>query len=142
MTRKRDRKPEDTWSDHFNWILQDEGFKYFGTTWDVGKAKRLIKAKPRKVLTLSTTQEAGLIYYEGSKNEIPFFSIFVDKYKAEEVDIQFPLIVIQRENVESFCVEFTIIDGWHRIHKASTQNIFQLPAVFLSINETKRVRVS
>ena len=127
-------------SSEFDWYLKtlevhDSLFKDY----DVRFAKQLVVEAPREVLMVNVSPYFTIIGKRNQKisNRIQLDIIRVDWkiVRSDEVDVYFPLL---------FSTEpqgFMLLDGWHRVARASLDGQLALPAIFLTRQETKRCEV-
>lgn len=110
-------------------LVKDEIFHYYGGSWDVRKAKRMIHQNPRPTIQF----EAKNAKYQIESGAIATY----DKY-LEMADTSVPIILISSKNADGSTGYFPI-DGWHRIRKAIENNIDFIPAYVLTIEESKEI---
>lgn len=111
-------------SKDFVWDLEEwETFDFLVRRFDVRAAKRVIVAKPRKIVQVKVHDLEGLLNWIG-----------IHKSARTEPDLDFPIILatIRVEGKNSHLP----IDGWHRISVASRNGVPTLPAVILTKKET------
>jgi hypothetical protein len=117
-------------SKRFEWHEVDhEHFDHNDDSYDVNKAKRIIKDFPRPIYWIPV---------EKLKKDAR--STGIDRTADKKVKLQIPIIMITLDNEELLC-----IDGYHRIKKAIRLNkennnkIDKLPCVVLSKKETQSI---
>ena len=93
---------------------------------DIAKAKRIIRMHPRLVTTV------GCIHFLGV---LELLIVLEPKHRRVEPDLNFPVIVGTMPRGGTI-----LIDGWHRLDAAVRQGKTELPAVFLTAEETRKVR--
>lgn len=83
--------------------MPDELFSFVHMTWNVSRAWSLIEASPRETVDVPTEKAAQLLGI-----------IRVNKDHAAHADLDKPLIIVPLK-----VLGFLVIDGWHRIYKAT-----------------------
>jgi hypothetical protein len=117
-------------SSDFEWKLkdqkgnEDEIWSAGGHEFDVIKAKRIIMKSPREI---------EMIHVEEFTMFIELFCVIKPR-KGVVYDTEFPVIVASFSKGGRL-----IIDGWHRLHFAIQAGKVQIPAVILTVEETRRV---
>lgn len=107
-----------------------EFFLFMFATFDVREAKRLITANPRAPEMVRTSVLRPFLVHDGGH-------VIVDDDRVESdpmIDVSVPLIVA---TLDTSCLP---IDGWHRVAKAIVEGIDELPALYLTREETEQVR--
>jgi hypothetical protein len=123
------------------WDNQDECFVSMFGTFDVRRAKALIRAKPRALESVAIADAGKFISdppQEGQHtNAVLVFGVPVDWPKAmsDETDLAVPVIVCPLRGGNF------LIDGWHRVAKAKATGVAELPCVILTPAEAKKVQV-
>jgi hypothetical protein len=105
-----------------------ELFEFMFASFDVREAKRLITAKPRETEMVRTDVLRAFLGPRG---------ITVDRKRVKAdplIDVSVPLIVA---TLDTSCLP---IDGWHRVAKAIAEGIEEIPALYLTREETEQVR--
>ena len=123
-------------SSNFEWdVTSAELFRFLGQPFDVRQAKRIIHSLPREVNNCNIVEAAELIHPRPPAVMALKVSIKWNELDQnyEKYDLSIPLIGIK------FRDSYLIIDGWHRIAKASEKNIVELPIVLLSDEESKEL---
>jgi hypothetical protein len=101
-----------------------EFIDFMFATFDVREAKRLIAATPREPEKVRTDVLRPFLGPRG---------ITVDRKRAKTdplIDVSVPLIVA---TLDTSCLP---IDGWHRVAKAIAEGIEEIPALYLTREET------
>ena len=101
-------------------MSEGEEFTFGVWTWDVDQAQqaaRLVKAQPLPISNLGALISMGLIY--------------VDAEHADTVDLDKPILVAPLPETATHLP----IDGWHRIAKALSQGVTELPAKVLTAEQ-------
>lgn len=101
-----------------------EMFVFLGRAWDVDRATRLAARRP------VTWADVALL---GWARHV----IHADPTHAATVTLSRPLIAVPVPNADVPLV----IDGWHRIHRAITEGIAQLPVIVLDATEERACRL-
>ena len=115
-------------SDQLEWKhrAQDEAscerFWWDPWTWDIATVKHMLEAVPHPVLRYDIREAAALLPATNLGPE-----------DCQYADLDFPIIVGWRDGEE------LVIDGWHRIAKASHQGISHLPAIILTKAENDMI---
>jgi hypothetical protein len=97
-------------------------FYFFGTTWNVGEAQRILARKQRDNYWLYVADFLGFII--NSQNLNP----------GVQTDLNVPVITVRVGNA------WFPIDGWNRIRKAIDTGIEKLPSVRLSGEEDQQIK--
>jgi hypothetical protein len=123
-------------SSDFEWDTTTlEVFTFLYWRFDVCQAKKIIHASPRNVVTCDVTKAFDLVHPRPPKLmalKIPVEWNKIDE-EPEKYDLSIPLIGIK------FHGTVMIIDGWHRIAKASESSITELPLVLLTDEESEKL---
>jgi len=104
----------------------EEWFSFLAGSWDVREAKRILAKKPRKGVTFNPAdwrEFAGNIGGEGPADE--------------KVNLDVPVVFITRKSDGK--TWNLPIDGWNRIRKANLQGVLELPAVVLTLTESRKI---
>ncbi len=104
----------------------DEMFTFGHYRWNVSEAWKLV-ADGRPASPVPTSQLATMLSLLG-----------VDEEHAKTVDLSRPLIIAMHPLEPQSGI---VIDGWHRIHRALSEDVKELPAYSLTRAESERVRV-
>lgn len=112
-------------SSKFEWHTKPEVFNFVSTQFNVELAKQIIRNTPRPVSKMPIEPLRRYI----TKS----ISIDSDKLEGDVIDLSIPLIIAQKGS------NVLPIDGWHRIAKAFDLGLTELPAVFLTEEETKEI---
>ncbi|MEQ4725195.1 hypothetical protein [Nonomuraea sp. B19D2] len=103
---------------------QVETFQMLAWKWNITAAKQLT-ADREPTGQLDPQAWAGMLYL-----------IRIDHAHAATVDLDEPLIAVPIPEAG-----WLIIDGWHRIHKALTQDVDKLPVIVLTPEEELACRI-
>ncbi|GAA1771966.1 ParB N-terminal domain-containing protein [Nonomuraea bangladeshensis] len=101
-----------------------EFFQMMAWRWDITTAKKLTRARTPQG-RIDPREWAGMLRL-----------IAINTEHAAEVDLAEPLIVATVPNGGML-----IIDGWHRLYKALTMEVAELPAVVLTAEEEVACRI-
>ncbi|MEV4285465.1 ParB N-terminal domain-containing protein [Nonomuraea bangladeshensis] len=101
-----------------------EVFQMMAWRWNITTAKKLASARAPQG-RIEPTEWAGMLRL-----------VAIDPHHAAEVDLSEPLIVATVPNGGML-----IIDGWHRLYKALTMDVAELPAVVLTAEEELACRI-
>ncbi|RAY15417.1 hypothetical protein DPM19_12040 [Actinomadura craniellae] len=102
-------------------------FTLLGWSWDVDTAARLAKRHP--------VQQADIGPWTALLGWIR-----TDPDHAATADLTRPLLAVPLPNT-SAPGNHLVIDGWHRIRRAVTEGVAQLPAVFLDEGDERACRI-
>jgi len=124
-------------STEINWLTEEyERFNFMMRSFDVTEAKKILKNKKHKSENVNVEVLFDAIS-DPDSNRISILNVVVDHSKVAQADLEHPLIftsIKTKEGIFNLC-----IDGWHRIAKAKTLGIKELPAFFLNQQETKKI---
>lgn len=114
------------------WDFKDERFAYHNETWNVDRAKQIIKDRPRPIRTLNIEPFQELLCPPG---KLHAFGVRVDwkKVRSDAVNTDDPLLTAY-----SRAGKFPI-DGWHRIAKALLKGLKEMTYVGLTREENEQV---
>ncbi|GAA1772663.1 ParB N-terminal domain-containing protein [Nonomuraea bangladeshensis] len=101
-----------------------EFFQMLAWRWDITTAKKLTRARTPQG-RIEPAEWAGMLRL-----------VSIDTEHAAQVDLSEPLIVATVPNGGML-----IIDGWHRLYKALTMGVAELPAVVLTTEEELACRI-
>jgi len=127
-------------SNEIEWYDQYEVFTFVRHSFDVKKAKEIIRSKKARKVDIMVL--AGVIDLVGNppyrtEDGVLHMSAGIginwDKLKSEDIDLSIPVIMIP------FNDSYLPIDGWHRIAKAKIKEIKELPCVIMNKTETKQI---
>lgn len=109
-------------------------FCFFHLDFDVRAAKKLIAKAPRKVVLVPIVEYRALARFIVLLKERP-----VDR----PVDLAVPMIIARNRMVlEGHRRTAQLpIDGWHRMDEGFRRNVTHLPAVFLTLAESRSLRI-
>ena len=130
-----------TKSDAFEWNSTPEIFNFGFHSFDVAKAKELIRSKkPRKVESMSIEGVSDLVGdppAEDGSRTLRALGVVVNWDRimtmSDEIDLDFPTILVPWRD------SFLPIDGWHRVAKAKVVSRSALPCVRLTKAELKQI---
>lgn len=107
-------------------------FCFFHLDLDVRAAKRLLAKAPRKVVLVPLVEQVALSR---------FIVLLTHTYRP--VDLTVPLVIGRfRMALEGKRrTAQLIIDGWHRVGEAYKRGVTHLPAVFLTVAESRALRI-
>lgn len=120
-----------------------EVFKYMSLVYDVTGAKALVQGREAKT-TVSPAQWRDWISQEiycGNSKRMLTLGIRVDHDKVSSVDLEHPIIVARFTIPTEDAVIPIPIDGWHRIQRAINENRKEIPAHYLSLEESEQIRL-
>jgi hypothetical protein len=115
------------------WNDEEEYFTFLGGVWDIAKAKQLLKENPRPTTLLDVGSAYRMIARSetaGDGSKVMRIGVQIDWGKVEEARMDIPVIVGYWRNS---CI---VLDGWHRVAKAQSRNVMELPCVVLNADET------
>ena len=110
-----------------------EKFRLLTAAWDIAKAWQMVQAwTPEERAARLMRRKLPLSMLE---------QVWIDEALAmsDKVDLSVPLLLGQFQNRHS--VGCMVLDGWHRVYKASRTRKRTLPAFILTIEETKAIEV-
>lgn len=120
-----------------------EVFKYMSLVYDVTHAKALVKGREAKA-TVSPSQWKDWISREiqcGGAKRVLTLGVRVDHDNLSSVDLEDPIILIRFTIPTEEAVIPIPIDGWHRIQKAINENRDEIPAHYLTLEESESIRL-
>ncbi|TYB40800.1 hypothetical protein [Actinomadura chibensis] len=104
--------------------MAGEMFVLLGWAWDIDTATRLaVRHRPQRVDIRPLAWARTVIQ--------------IDPDHAATVDLSRPLLTVPLPNADTRLV----IDGWHRIHRAWTTGIHELPAIHLDAGDERACRI-
>lgn len=112
------------------WRLGGEVFRILAAAFDVDAAKRTLARAPRESVKLDVAGAAALVGPPGRPGVIR-----VDPARVAGADLSVPLIVATVRG------ELLVVDGWHRVAKASAAGVTELDGFVLDESETEAVRL-
>jgi hypothetical protein len=117
-------------------------FQFGPWLFNVDQAQALIAGKPRESVVASVPSMAhfyGLDAIGGEGRASVFTPTLLDRDYAMTTDLEEPVIIAQLRTAsgESFQL---LIDGVHRLYRAYTERMEELPAYLLSIEESLSIR--
>lgn len=141
MSRARSRPDEAVTvarSDEVRWDTKTpDGFDLFSWEFDVREAKRIIVARPRRVVRVNVVEFRALSR----------FAVKLPLRRGTRIDPSVPLVVARvcmyaedAKGREHESIAPLPIDGWHRLEEADRRGQETMGAVFLTQRETARVR--
>ncbi len=109
-------------------------FCFFHLDFDVRAAKKLLAAVPRKVTLVPITEYRALSRFIVLLKERPVY---------RPVDLAVPMIIVRNRMVLEGHRRTAqlIIDGWHRMDDGFRSKMTHLPAVFLTLAESRALRI-
>ena len=120
-----------------DWDKEGGLFEFLSTSFDLYEAKNILRSRPRPSTKIKVRDWIHFLPFKEERGLR--FTVEVDwkKAQSEEVDLTVPVIVAR---ISRDCA--LVIDGWHRIAKGHcTSGCLTLPAVVLTVPETRKVRV-
>lgn len=145
------QQAKETMSAAIDWRIGEyEQFRFLTRLFDVCAAKRQIATHPRQIFGLpmdtfkSWVGAPEIVWLEPDENgrrmadNDSLGMISIDWDRAKEADLSVPVIVAHMIEDDS-SVHSLVIDGWHRIARATLEGIDVLPAVVLLPNETAEI---
>jgi hypothetical protein len=125
-----------------------QGFHHgrIGVTWCVSLALELLADKP-ELGTPLTADISGMDPFIGLTEPTPghvqlYAHEGIDKEYAATVDLSAPLLVVRLVNIRGEDHGPQIVDGWHRVYRARTLGMTELPAILLSPEAELAARVA
>lgn len=127
-----------------------DGCRYFNFmiwSWCVTYAQTLIEASPATAAELTeyadiTTADSFLGLGERREDTVTLVGYKrLNREYAATVDLTKPIIVAGIVSDKGSEEDKTVIDGWHRIYRARTENLDCLPAYILSVEASIACRV-
>ncbi|MEV0307841.1 hypothetical protein [Nonomuraea fuscirosea] len=110
-----------------------EIFSMLAYQWDITAALALVEGR----------EPNATIGVEDAAKWLPV--IVINQAHAATVDLNKPVLVVAiqdpKKPEEPFAGYLTI-DGWHRIHRATQEDVATLPAHLLTAEEEKQIRLS
>jgi hypothetical protein len=107
--------------------MSGEMFTLLGWAWDVDLAVRLARRHP--------VRQAAARTLAGVKNFIR-----VDPDHAATADLTRPILIVPLPCAPEPGNRL-VIDGWHRIHRALTEGLDELPAILLNAADERTCRI-
>ncbi|MFC5188115.1 hypothetical protein [Actinomadura harenae] len=104
--------------------MADEMFILLGWAWDIDTATRLAARYPARHIDIRPLAWARAV-------------IAIDPAHAATADLTRPLLAVRLPHATTPLV----IDGWHRIHRALTTGVHELPAVVLGRADERACRI-
>jgi hypothetical protein len=109
-----------------------EWFVYLCQRYNVAKAWRMAQAwSPEE-------RKARLVKHPLPLATLETIIVDVEKAMSPEVDLSVPLLVLQGKNPSGSEWKM-VIDGWHRIYKASQEGKRKLPAFLFTVEESEEI---
>ncbi len=124
----------------YEWdVTSGEVFTFFGGSWDVRGAKRLIVAKPRRIGVIRVQDVLSFLPDPPNSGIVRTVSVAValnwTRVYGPDVDLTVPILVAKMGKSR------LPIDGWHRLTRARWLQFDGLPCVTLTDEETEAVLV-
>ena len=120
-----------------------EVFKYMSLAYDVTKAKALVDGREAQA-NIDPKQWENWISREipcsGPTKRMLTLGIGINQEHVASVDTDQPVIVA-RFTMPGEDVIPLPIDGWHRIQKAINEGLEEIPAHYLTLEESEEVRI-
>ncbi|HZU12424.1 MAG TPA: hypothetical protein VFB58_06260 [Chloroflexota bacterium] len=106
--------------------------------YNITRAFELIEGRQPET-TVNVAERAKLIHPRDA-GELPDDKVQIDPARAETVDLSYPVLVVAgRDELDGS--RGRVIDGWHRIYRASRLGIAELPAIVISPDEEQLIRI-
>ena len=118
---------------------KDEIFYFLDTAWDIEKADKILKKKPREPEITSVVEPQKMVSIPGGP--VRFGGVFVDPEHVKKADITLPIYIALIKFKSCGKAMLLPIDGWHRIAKAAMAGITELPAFFFTLRESNSIRI-
>ncbi|MET8682207.1 hypothetical protein ABZW18_32705 [Streptomyces sp. NPDC004647] len=116
-------------------------FVYFGWRFDIDAAERLLNATPRtghRIEVASTARVTGIDASGFPDGAVPLTRPRIDTDHAMRTDLCEPLMVATLTDPEMHL----LIDGYHRLYRAWHEKVTDLPALVLTAEETRVIRLT
>lgn len=110
-----------------------ETFQFLSAEFDVTAAKSLVAGRIIKQVDVSSWRP--FLRFPGDKASYTII-IDVDPEHARGTDLTKPILIARLTRVS-----YLPIDGWHRIYRIFNKGQSVLPARFLTVSETNRIRL-
>lgn len=108
-----------------------EHFIFLSATYDVRAAKRILAKKPRESVGMNPSDLAAFAGAIGGEGPDP-----------AKVNLEVPVILVTRKVPGKKGEVYNLpIDGWNRIRKALASGVAEIPAVILTLSESKKCEV-
>lgn len=124
-------------SHQIKWNTKEyEWFQFVTRSWNVQKAKRILKKKSYESIEIEIDTFAKLLSQEKetSKGRMFVMGVGIDEEKLDKINLDFPLVAVHDPVLESM-----VIDGWHRIAKAQKLGIKILNGFLLDEEDSRKV---
>jgi hypothetical protein len=115
-------------------------FEFGPWRFNVNAAHAIITEHPRNATRLAVEDWARFYGLASSPGKVPLISpLELDRNYAMSTDLEEPVLVATMRNGKND--EFSLlIDGTHRLYKAHTQRVTELPAYVLDADESLAIR--
>lgn len=116
---------------------REQWFRFGPWTFNVRRALQIAE-RPRRIGGLPVERWARL--YGLSEGSVPIFDPYeIDESYAAGIDLSRPVLVATMKNKHDMPFPL-LIDGLHRLYRAHTEHVPQLPAYVLTPAETLAIR--
>ncbi len=114
----------------------EETFNFFSAYWNVSKAKQIVANKKVKLDFIVVANWTSLLgRFANGKIKMGITVNWNEiNSNSSKFDLTVPVIVAHHDNFK-----FMVIDGWHRIARAETENVLKLPAFCLSKKDSNSI---
>lgn len=117
---------------------EHEWFSFVTRTWNVQKAKTILKNKSYESIEVDIETFAKLLSKEKetANGKMLVLGVGVDNERLDtkEIDLNIPIIIVSDP-----VIEYMVIDGWHRIAKAQKLGIKTLNGFLLDKSDSRKV---
>lgn len=123
----------------YDFRLLGEVYTFWTSSFDVDMAKKLVLERNLPVANIQLDELASFAKRPKEKTSHNIMHQFDwEKIDSDVVDLDFPLILINHPKAG-----IMVIDGWHRIAKATNNGIMELPGFCLTDRkDVKKVMLS
>ena len=120
-----------------------EIFKYMSLAYDVTAAKALVEGLEAgaEVEPLKWRDWISREIACGESRRMLTLGIGINHAHVPTVDLESPIIVARFIMPHDEAVIPIPIDGWHRIQRAINENVEKLPAYYLTLEQSEKVRI-
>ena len=128
----------------WDWYDTPEVFSFLAASWDIAYAKNIFSGRKKVVVgeidvqpwaeMLGREKEDGSYQPGIGTNQKEL------ENEPEQFDLEFPCIIAQVKNSKGGYFPM-IIDGWHRVARASREGVKKIPCVVLNKNDSRSVRL-
>ena len=105
-----------------------EVFHFLSSSWDIDVADRILATSPREPRVVDITDVCEMTGF-----------IRIDPKTKKKADLTIPIYLAPLKDKRG--VHIIPIDGWHRIARACDEGIEELPAIFFTEKEARKIRI-